>query len=130
MTGNRDPLYSTWKGMRQRCNDPHSKSWKDYGGRGIRICARWDDFAAFLADMGPKPSPRHSIDRINNDGHYEPDNCRWATREAQRKTRRQPVHVRRSHCVRGHPFDETNTYWHAGQRFCRRCNAMSKRVTT
>lgn len=82
--------YTAWKAMIMRCE---CKTWPrhaDYGGRGITICQRWrEDFANFLADMGPKPSPDLSLDRINNDGNYEPDNCRWATREEQqRNTRR------------------------------------------
>jgi hypothetical protein len=65
--------------MRSRCNDPSHVSYHKYGGRGIAVCSRWNSFDAFLADMGVKPSPDCSIDRINNDGNYEPDNCCWAT---------------------------------------------------
>lgn len=78
------PEYKVWMSMRARCagKDPR------YGGRGIKVCERWDDFAAFYADMGPRPSPDLSIDRINNDGHYEPGNCRWATDAQQRANKR------------------------------------------
>jgi hypothetical protein len=76
--------YLIWKGMRQRCLNPRNPNFRSYGGRGITICERWQaSFAAFLADMGPRPSPQHSIDRVNNDGNYEPGNCRWALRVQQ-----------------------------------------------
>jgi len=74
--------------MRARCNNPRNVGYADYGGRGIRVCERWDSFEAFLADMGPKPSPTHSIDRKDSGGNYEPGNCRWATPSQQNKNRR------------------------------------------
>lgn len=80
--------YDVWAGMRDRCRNPHHQAFAHYGGRGIRVCARWDDFAAFLADAGPRPSPRHSLDRFpNRDGNYEPGNVRWATMREQQRNR-------------------------------------------
>lgn len=80
--------YRTWQGMIKRCTNPRSKDWENYGERGIKVCARWRfSFSDFLADMGPKPIGK-SIERINNDGDYEPGNCKWATRSEQNSNQR------------------------------------------
>lgn len=76
--------YEIWSSMKKRCQNPNCRVYPRYGGRGITVCERWSNsFEAFYEDMGPRPSKRHSIDRINNDGNYEPGNCRWATQKEQ-----------------------------------------------
>lgn len=77
------PLYHTWENIRSRCNNSKNNNYKHYGGRGIKVCKRWDNFANFLHDVGEKPTPKHTLDRIDNDGDYEPNNVRWATQVLQ-----------------------------------------------
>lgn len=85
--GQRDPTYETWRGMRDRCSNPKHKWFKNYGGRGIRVCDRWQKFENFLADMGERPKGKF-IDRIRNPEGYQPGNCRWVTRSEQMRNTR------------------------------------------
>jgi hypothetical protein len=85
----RSPEYSAWKAAKARCSNSNRHNWRRYGGRGIRVCDEWiNDFAAFYAFMGPRPSPEHSLDRYpDNDGNYEPGNVRWATAAEQARNK-------------------------------------------
>lgn len=82
--GNKSPEYVAWCNIRRRCSDPKASGYHRYGGRGIKVCLRWDhSFPLFLKDMGHKPGPEYSIERRKTDGHYQPGNCFWATKKEQ-----------------------------------------------
>lgn len=84
MSHRNTPEHNAWNAMKARCLNPSHSAFANYGGRGITVCDAWrESFVRFLQDMGPRPSAEHSLDRIDNDGNYQPGNCRWATRGQQ-----------------------------------------------
>jgi hypothetical protein len=83
-----EPEYRVWLHLRGRCNTPTDAAYPHYGGRGSRVCNRWGTYSNFLADMGRRPTPKHTLERVDNDAHYEPDNCRWVTMKEQCRNRR------------------------------------------
>jgi hypothetical protein len=80
--------YTTWQGMKTRCNNPKSTSYSNYGGKGIKVCERWNKYVNFLEDMGRKPGLEYTLDRIDSSKGYSKDNCRWETRSVQNSNRR------------------------------------------
>jgi hypothetical protein len=93
--GSNTSEFSTWGLIKYRCNNKNSPDWKDYGGRGITVCSRWlNSFENFLEDMGNKPSKKHSIDRIDNNGNYDPSNCRWSTIIEQANNKRNNIFIK------------------------------------
>ncbi len=100
------PAYRSWDSMKTRCLNPKCSKFAYYGGRGIRVCERWLNFANFLADMGERPEGKTSLDRIDPNGNYEPGNCKWATSAEQGEHRRNNIMVE--------AFGETKTLWRWG----------------
>jgi hypothetical protein len=107
-------LHNIWRKMKYRCFNTSDAAYNDYGGRGITVCERWRTFENFYADMGERPGPDYSLDRINNDGNYEPGNCRWATRSEQMLNKR-----KKKVCKRGHPI--------VSRKNCKPCKITTQR---
>jgi len=82
------PEYETWQKLRKRCENKKDKNYKDYGGRGISVCDEWKSFTTFFSDMGKRPTSKHSIERIDNNGNYAVGNCKWATQVEQGRNKR------------------------------------------
>ena len=115
------PEWRIWQGMLTRCRYSKHMSFKNYGGRGILVCGRWaNSFENFFLDMGNRPSAKHSIDRIDNDGNYEPSNCKWSTAKEQARNKRK--RSLRTHCPQGHELTSDNVYLKKdGKRHCKEC---------
>lgn len=122
------PEYGVWKSMRGRCMNSNNPAYDRYGGRGISVCERWNDFLIFLADMGQRPKGL-SLDRIDNSKGYDPSNCRWATAIEQRHNRRDIHPNSLTHCSHNHEFTPENTYRSKnGAKYCRECHRLHARA--
>ncbi len=100
----RTKVWYAWSDMRKRCQNKTHKNYDGYGGRGILVCSRWDRFINFFDDMGHPPTKKHTLDRINNNGNYEPKNCKWSTWSEQNLNKRISFH-----CRKGHPWKDETT---------------------
>lgn len=100
--------YRAWKQMRGRCNNPNIPVYSYYGGRGITVCARWDSFENFFSDMGEKPNSDFTLNRIDNDKGYSPDNCEWATLKEQTRNRSNTIFIERMGMTLGEFAEKTD----------------------
>ena len=115
------PLYRVWNGMRERCRNPRHEKYPIYGGRGINVCDAWNSFEQFQRDMGPRPSPKHSLERKDSNGNYEPGNVCWATQLEQQNNRRDNLLI----TVRG--VTKTCSQW--AREFGIKATLLNQRIT-
>lgn len=121
------PEYTRWYNMHKRCGDPKADNWKWYGGKGIRVCPAWGDFSVFMRDMGYPPTPRHQLDRIDSDGDYSPENCRWVL--PSENCQNQKLRANNTSGVKGVSYDKVRDRWVASATYRRKFLMLYKGVS-